>query len=58
MVVCIPGPSALSVFRASRLLASLRGVAPAVRKVDARFVHFAALARGLDDVEHRLLRQV
>jgi phosphoribosylformylglycinamidine synthase len=58
MVVCIPGPSALSVFRANRLLASLRAVAPIVRKVDARFVHFAELARELDEAENRLLRQV
>ena len=58
MVVCIPGPSALSVFRAIRLLASLRGAAPAVRKVEARFVHFAELARELDEAENWLLRQV
>lgn len=57
MVVCIPGPSALSVFRANRLLASLRQAAPCIRKIEARFTHFAELTRELDETESRLLRQ-
>src|SRR5256885_14979850 len=49
------GAVALSAFRVEKLLASLpRPLADAIA-IDARFVHFAALAQPLDDRESEVL---
>ncbi len=54
-MLVLPGAPALSRFRLTKLLESLRGACPAVRDVGARHVHFADLARALTDDERRVL---
>lgn len=48
--------SALSDFRAARLLKSIQAVAPAARAVSGRFVHFVHTARALTDDENERLQ--
>ena len=49
--LALPGPVALSAFRASGLLARLRVVDAAIAAIDARFVHFVRLDRALNSTE-------
>ena len=48
--------SALSDFRAARLLKGIQAVAPAARAVSGRFVHFVHTARALTDDENERLQ--
>ncbi|MBF0368623.1 MAG: phosphoribosylformylglycinamidine synthase [Magnetococcales bacterium] len=52
------GPPALSDFRRDRLLAEIRRLHPDVTTLSARFVHLAALSRGLDGEGEGLLRRL
>ena len=50
----VPGGSALSGFRARALLTRLQQVQPNVTGVDARYVHWVASTRELDDLTRDL----
>jgi phosphoribosylformylglycinamidine synthase len=52
------GRNALSAFRSSRLVSSLRSNVPRVTAVHAEFWHFVQLARALSDPEARRLERV
>ena len=52
------GPAALSAFRLDGLLARLRERCPRVTAVEARFVHFVAVADDLSDDEHQVLARL
>ena len=47
----LTGPSALSTFRAARLLASIRAIEKSADSLCARFVHFIHASRPLDQTE-------
>ena len=47
----LTGPSALSTFRAARLLASIRAIEKSADSLSARFVHFIHASRPLDQTE-------
>jgi hypothetical protein len=49
------GGAALSPFRQQRVLAQLRAVNPAVRDVQAQFLHFVLTSRPLSTAEHERL---
>jgi phosphoribosylformylglycinamidine synthase len=51
----IPGSPALSEFRLAKLASRLRALTPAVRGVDARFVHFVEASRALTPDERSIL---
>ena len=55
MFFALAGPSALSAFRAERLLARMRGIEPGAQAVEARFLHFVHAARPLEDHEEARL---
>jgi phosphoribosylformylglycinamidine synthase len=57
-LLVLPGTPALSGFRIEKLLARIAAVEPAVTGLAPRFVHFAALARPLNDDEQRILQQL
>jgi phosphoribosylformylglycinamidine synthase len=57
-MLLIEGPPALSAFRIAKLLERLRALDPAVRSLDARFVHFADLATPLNAAQRALLGQL
>ncbi|MBF0284363.1 MAG: phosphoribosylformylglycinamidine synthase, partial [Magnetococcales bacterium] len=50
-MVLLPGAPALSLFRCQGLLDELCALAPGVRDLTARFLHFAALSQPLDEEE-------
>src|SRR3989304_5078609 len=52
------GRNALSAFRSSRLVSSLRSNVPRVTAVHAEFWHFIQLARALSDAEARRLERI
>jgi phosphoribosylformylglycinamidine synthase len=52
------GRNALSAFRSSRLVSSLRSNVPLVTAVHAEFWHFVQLARALSDAEARRLERI
>jgi phosphoribosylformylglycinamidine synthase len=52
------GAPALSSFRIERLLAELRRIEPAVRAIQAEFVHFVDVARELASGERRVLERL
>ncbi|MGH6610503.1 MAG: phosphoribosylformylglycinamidine synthase [Burkholderiaceae bacterium] len=52
--LALPGPSALSAFRAARLLEKVRTVEPSIKQVSAQFVHFVHMGSALD--EHQRAR--
>lgn len=54
-VLQLPGPSALSSLRLTKLLACLQTQIPEICAVAARFVHFLAIERELTPEEHRVL---
>jgi phosphoribosylformylglycinamidine synthase len=54
----IPGPPALSAFRLAKLLDRLTALDSAVLALEARFMHFAELARPLGADEQRVLAQL
>jgi phosphoribosylformylglycinamidine synthase len=54
----IPGSPALSAFRIEKLLDRLAGIDPAVRALDARFMHFADLAQPLAAAERAVLAEL
>ena len=51
----LPGAPALSDFRIAKLLSRLAALEPAVTALDARFIHFADVARSLTAPEHAVL---
>jgi phosphoribosylformylglycinamidine synthase len=55
-VLTLPGAVALSPFRVEKLLASLTSPRPAA--IDARFVHFVAIAAPLDAAETQVLERL
>jgi len=57
-VLTLPGAIALSPFRVEKLLASLPQALAEAIKVDARFVHFAALVAPLDEHEASVLTKL
>ena len=54
----VPGGSALSGFRARALLTRLQQVQPNVTGVDARYVHWVASTRELDDLTRDSLTRI
>ena len=54
----IPGTSALSDFRISKLLAGLQSVEPAIKAVSTRFIHFVDIENDLDDSQTTILMQL
>jgi phosphoribosylformylglycinamidine synthase len=57
-ILRLEGAPALSAFRRDRLLAKLREAHAGVTAVHARYVHFAELARALDDEENATLERL
>ncbi|MCB1616571.1 MAG: phosphoribosylformylglycinamidine synthase, partial [Pseudomonadales bacterium] len=57
-MLILPGSTALSPFRNSRLLASLRAAVPSVQTLTAHFVHFVSVLGKLDSQEKRVLEQL
>jgi phosphoribosylformylglycinamidine synthase len=57
-MLLIEGPPALSAFRIAKLLQRLRALAPGVRSLDARFVHFADLSAPLSTAQQAVLAQL
>jgi phosphoribosylformylglycinamidine synthase len=57
-MLVIPGSRALSDFRQDKLIARVRLVAPAVQRIEARFVHFVDLAEALGEQELAVLRRL
>jgi phosphoribosylformylglycinamidine synthase len=55
MILRFQGPSALSDFRRSKLLADLRAVEPAIAEISASYVHFVETSRNLTDAEQQKL---
>ena len=55
MILRFQGPSALSDFRRSKLLADLRAVEPAVAELSASYVHFVETSRDLTGPEQQKL---
>ena len=54
----LPGARALSDFRIAKLLARLSTLEPAVRSLDARFIHFVDTDRPLEFAERQILQQL
>ena len=54
----LSGAPALSAFRIAKLLARLATLEPAVRSLDARFIHFVDTARPLEPAEQQILRRL
>jgi phosphoribosylformylglycinamidine synthase len=54
----LPGAPALSAFRIAKLLARLATLEPAVRSLDARFIHFVDTARPLESAERQILQRL
>jgi len=54
----LPGARALSDFRIAKLLARLSTLEPAVRSLDARFIHFVDTDRPLESGERQILQQL
>src|ERR1700716_414427 len=54
----VPGAPALSAFRIAKLLARLATLEPAVRSLDARFIHFVDTARPLEPAERQILQRL
>ncbi len=54
----LPGARALSAFRIAKLLARLSTLEPAVRSLDARFIHFVDTDRPLEFAERQILQQL
>ncbi|MEN8259863.1 MAG: phosphoribosylformylglycinamidine synthase [Pseudomonadota bacterium] len=54
-MIIISGPSALSDFRLTKLLAELRTFEPDIERVGAEYVHFVDSGRDLDEQEYRVL---
>src|SRR5262249_11335017 len=57
-ILRLRGPAALTAFRAERLLARIRAVAPEATGVATRFEHFAELEQPLDGRERELLERL
>ncbi|MFU8821379.1 MAG: phosphoribosylformylglycinamidine synthase [Gammaproteobacteria bacterium] len=57
-MLTLPGAPAFSRFRLDKFLEDLRRLCPAVTSVAARHMHFADLARDLDERELRLLKRL
>jgi phosphoribosylformylglycinamidine synthase len=57
-LVTLPGAPALSGFRIEKLLARLRALESAITGLEARFMHFVALARPLSLPERQILEQL
>ena len=53
--LALPGPSALSAFRAARLLAKLREVEASAERISAQFIHFVHARGGLKNEERARL---
>ncbi|HLA75714.1 MAG TPA: phosphoribosylformylglycinamidine synthase [Gammaproteobacteria bacterium] len=54
----LPGPQALSAFRLTKLLTSLRSVTPRLGQIHAGYVHFAQLTRQLNDADTERLTKL
>jgi len=54
----LPGARALSAFRIAKLIGRLSVLEPAVRSLDARFIHFVDTDRPLDFAERQILQQL
>ena len=54
----LPGARALSDFRIAKLVARLSTLEPAVRSLNARFIHFVDSERPLEAAERQLLQQL
>jgi phosphoribosylformylglycinamidine synthase len=54
----LSGAPALSAFRIAKLLARLATLEPAVRALDARFIHFVDTARALEPAEQQILQRL
>jgi phosphoribosylformylglycinamidine synthase len=54
----LPGAPALSAFRIAKLVARLSALEPAVRSLDARFIHFVDTARPLTAAELNILQRL
>src|SRR6266404_5883749 len=54
----LPGAPALSAFRIAKILARLATLEPAVRALDARFIHFVDTARPLEPAEQQILQRL
>ncbi len=57
-MLVLPGASALSAFRITKLLAALRATSPNIVGLSARFVHLAHLSRALAQPEREALDQL
>src|SRR3970282_924771 len=57
-ILMLRGRNALSDFRSSRLVSSLRSIVPSVTAVHAEFWHFVQLARPLSDEETQRLGRI
>ena len=57
VLTTVPGGNALSSFRATTLLARLRGSVPSVTGVTARHVHWVASETELDETTARTVEQ-
>jgi len=57
-MLTLPGAAALSSFRLTRLLETLRAGAPRIRTLDASFVHFADIDAPLDDRDDEVLSRL
>jgi len=58
MIVTFAGPTALSAFRARKLLADLQAIDPGIRRCTATFLHFVDSERPLDCEERELLERL
>jgi phosphoribosylformylglycinamidine synthase len=54
----LPGARALSAFRIAKLLTRLATLEPAVRSLEAQFIHFVDTARPLQPAERQILQQL
>jgi phosphoribosylformylglycinamidine synthase len=54
----IPGAPALSAFRIAKLVARLSVLEPAVKSLDARYIHFVDSGRALDADERAVLEKL
>ena len=58
MILTLPGPSALSDFRRTKLLADLRAVEPAIAELSASYLHIVETAHPLTEAEQHTLNRV
>ena len=57
-MIVLKGCAALSEFRRTKLLENLRTVAPSIRQLQARYVHFADVSQALETAEQNVLERL